>query len=197
MLSTPMLVSQRARIFLGFVLLATMWLTRSHHFATLSSLPDASWATFFIAGLCSARWLVPTLLLINAGSIDYLAIHGGVSDYCVTPAYPFLIPAYLTLWAAGRWAAFGLELNLRGLIRGGVALIVGVAGAFLISNVSFFLFAGYFDSMPALVYSRRVAGYFFNFLESTAAYTVVSLVVLLLCGPRAVSSSPHVPRETQ
>lgn len=164
-------------IFIALALLIAMWLTRSHHFASLDVLPDVSWAAFFIAGLFAAGWLVAAGLMLNAGLIDYLALLGGVSDYCVTPAYPFLIPTYLTLWAAGRWAGMPLDLHWRSLLRVATACVLGVPAAFVISNASFYAFAGYFADMSAFAYMLAVAGYFPAFLESTALYSLVALVV--------------------
>jgi hypothetical protein len=104
--------NSRREVFVVAALAAAMWLTRSHqiddHFGSFIDLPDASWAVFFIAGVVGLRWWAPAALMLNAGVIDYLALLAGVSDYCVTPAYPFLIPTYLTLWASGRWSAFDL-----------------------------------------------------------------------------------------
>lgn len=164
------------------VLAAAMWVTRSHqiddHFGSFIDLPDTSWAVFFIAGLLALRWWAPAVLMANAGVIDYLALLGGVSDYCVTPAYPFLIPTYLTLWAGGRWAALELAVNARSVARVALGLIAGVLGAFLISNASFYALAGYFETMPALDYANSVLRYLPKFLESTAIYTAVALVVM-------------------
>jgi len=167
----------RSERFVGALLAAAMWLTRSHHFATLTSLPDASWAAFFVAGLLGTRWPVPAALLLNAVVIDYLALLGGVSDYCVTPAYPFLAPTYFALWAAGSWAALQPPASARSIARTALALAIGVAAAFLISNASFYALAGYFDAMPALRYAESVARYFPSFLESTAIYTLVAVLV--------------------
>lgn len=164
------------------VLAAAMWVTRSHqiddHFGSFIDLPDTSWAVFFIAGLLALRWWAPAALMVNAGVIDYLALLGGVSDYCVTPAYPFLVPTYLTLWASGRWAAVDLAMNARSLARVAIALTAGVLGAFLISNASFYALAGYFETMSVLDYANAVLRYLPKFLESTAIYTVVALVVV-------------------
>lgn len=169
------------------ILAAAMWLTRSHHFASLAHLPDASWAAFFIAGLLGLRAWAPAALMVNAGVIDYLALLGGVSDYCVTPAYAFLAPTYLTLWASGRWAGLGLDTSARGLARTALALTLGVAGAFVISNVSFYALAGYFAQTPALDYANAVIRYLPRFLESAALYTGVALVVIF--APQALAAA--------
>lgn len=186
----------RFDVFVALAFCAAMWLTRSHHFATSAPLPDASWATFFLAGALARRWIAPAALLVNAAAIDYLALLGGVSDYCVTPAYPFLAPTYLSLWAAGRWASSVPQGSIRSTLRICVALLLGVAAAFLISNASFYAFAGYFDEMSALEYSQRVIRYLPTFLEGTALYSgiVLGIVTAWRTRPTLKASSASTPR---
>src|SRR5580692_3342727 len=88
----------------GLLLLAgAMLATRLHHF---EHLPDASWAIFFLSGfhLFGARAFA--LLMVEAVIIDYVATqHLGVSSYCLSIAYLFVLPAYAALWLGGRVAA--------------------------------------------------------------------------------------------
>jgi hypothetical protein len=80
--------------------------TRSDHFAGELHLPDASAAVFFLAGVYLRPMWMLSALLVEAAFIDYLAIAvGGVSSFCISPAYGFLLPAYGALWLAGRWYA--------------------------------------------------------------------------------------------
>jgi hypothetical protein len=154
-----------------------MWGTRSHHFGSILHLPDASWAAFFIAGVMGTRVRVALWLMINAGVIDYLALRAGASSYCVTPAYVFLVPTYLTLWASGRWAATIFSWSVSSLAKAALALCVGVVGAFIISNASFYALAGYFREMSALQFANAIAGYLPHFLESTMLYTIAAAVI--------------------
>lgn len=185
--------SSRRELFIAASLLVGMWLTRARwlvsddHFGAGLSLPDASWALFFLSGLLTVRFLWPALLLASAITLDYLALRNGVSSYCVTPAYLFLVPTYLTLWGTGRWAAFDVGIGARAIARATVALIIGVVAAFLISNVSFYYLAGYFDRMPALVYADRVSRYLPHYLLTTAMYCgVAGLSAYVLRGWREV-----------
>ena len=92
-------------IFAGLVLL--MAVTRGSHFGSSFALPDATLAIFLVAGFMLPRFTLTALatfifLLLEAGGIDYYAIaYQGVSDYCVSPAYWFLIPTYASMWFAG------------------------------------------------------------------------------------------------
>jgi len=127
-------LTRRQQIAIGLALTLMMLLTRSHHWASIHSLPDASWAIFFLLGVyVRALWVVPVLIAASV-VIDYVAITwGGVSDFCVSPAYWLLIPAYVVLFAGGRFA----EPTLAGLIPrlekyfppmlGTFALYLGVA----------------------------------------------------------------------
>ncbi|MFO7304712.1 MAG: hypothetical protein C0P74_004250 [Gammaproteobacteria bacterium] len=163
-------------IVLAVVLAAGMWLTRSHD-VTILTLPDLTWAAFFLAGALSHRWVLPIGLTLNAFAIDYVALSHGVSDYCVTPAYAFLIPTHFCLWAAGRWTRSVHLGSSAHVACCAIALCAGVIGAFCISNVGFFAFAGYFDDVSAAEYARRVLRYFPAFFESTALYGCVGLLV--------------------
>src|ERR1043166_1758123 len=100
-------LSRRHQVTIGTLLVLLMAATRSNHFPTISNmLPDASWAIFFMAGFyLRTPWML-ALLLGEAALVDCIAIGwAGVSDFCVSPAYIALLPAYSALWSAGRWYA--------------------------------------------------------------------------------------------
>ncbi len=87
-------LSKRNTAILAVALSALMWATRGQHVATLTHLPDASWAIFFLLGFYFRRSVMLPLFLAQAALVDYLAItQFGASDYCVTAAYGFLLPA--------------------------------------------------------------------------------------------------------
>src|ERR1035438_5697145 len=85
-------------------LMLAMAATRFNHFGSAFSLPDASWSVFFLGGLYLSKYTrisiaVFIALLLQAGLMDsYVTTIQGVSDWCVTPAYWFLIPTYGSLW---------------------------------------------------------------------------------------------------
>lgn len=163
-------------------LLAVLIITRSGHFGTSFKLPDASWAMFWLAGALTTRWRWPAVLMVAAALVDYFVFtHGvishGVSGYCVTPAYPFLIPAYLSLWLAGRWMVNSLHLNLRSLSHMTASIVSGVTVAFIISNVSFYVFSDYFATLSAWHYAQDVAHYWPHYLIDTALYAFTGLLI--------------------
>lgn len=161
---------------LGAVLAALMAATRMYHFT--SPLPDASLAVFLLAGFLIASPVFFTALLIEAGLLDYFAIaHMGVSDYCVSPAYWFLIPTYAVLWYAGRHCARVHQDTLRELGVFAAISFAAVSVAFFISNYSFYLFSGNYADMGIGAYALRVAPYYLPYLASAAFYLAPAVVL--------------------
>lgn len=167
--------------------------TRFHHFGSIATLPDASLAVFFFAGLYLGRWWFFPIFLVEAGLIDYLAIGmGGVNAWCVSPAYGFLIPTYAVMWAAGRWCGRSQVLNAKTVLYLVSALFAGTAIAFLISNSGFYLFSGRFPNMTVFEYGARVAKYYPSYLASTLVYGAVIVCVHGLLHSIARTSSRAV-----
>lgn len=179
-------VTQRLGIFLA--LAVVMAATRIHISLLHHAVWDASWAIFFLAGFWlrgAGRWAFP-LLMIEAVVIDYLVINGqGIdfwSHYCVSVAYWFLIPSYLSLWLGGTWLAkyqAGLQLQTLGMAI--VAFLVSWTACYLLSNGSFYWLS---DSVPL---PRSFAAWFANlgdwylpFLQTTALYVGIGAVVHVL-----------------
>ena len=164
-------LTARQQIAISLVLVLMMLLTRSHHWASIHSLPDASWAIFFLLGVyVRALWVVPALIAASV-VIDYVAITwGGVSDFCVSPAYWLLIPAYVVLFAGGRFYARGHRLSLLGLARlVGVALAVVVVAELLTSG-GFYFFSGRFAEPTLAGFVPRFEQYFPRMLGTFALY---------------------------
>jgi len=156
-------------------IIALMAVTRIHHFGSAWSLPDASLAAFFLAGLLVNNRLFLASLLVEAGLLDYLAINQfGVSDWCLSPAYVFLIPTYAVLWWAGRYSA----KHACSLPQTLAWAILATSAAFLISNGSFYLFSGRYAELAVFDYARAVAQYYQPYLASALLYTVAGLLAI-------------------
>jgi hypothetical protein len=163
------------------VLAIAMIATRSNHFGSELELPDASLAVFFFGGLLLAGRLWFPALLVLAAAIDQVAtVAEGVSRYCLTPAYAFLVPTYACMWLAGR-------LTQRDHRDGNVARLVaaarlGIAAglAFLISNLSFFAFSGYFPAMTLADYVAATARYAVPYVAYTLAYGLAGGTIVML-----------------
>jgi len=155
-----------------------MALTRSDHFGSAITLPDASLAVFYLAGIFSCGIASLAVLLAEAALLDYIAItHWQVSDYCISPAYVFLIPTYAVMFFAGRWSAKYAALDVHDLSRQFAYLLASATVAFLISNGSFYLLSGKFPDLSVVQYAERVAKYFPAYMSSTLIYSLTILIV--------------------
>jgi len=162
--------------YLPVALIALMTLTRFHHFGDVLHLPDASLAVFFFAGFYRKKILFGFLLAL-AALIDYVAIQGGTSSYCVSAAYVFLIPTYGVMWIAGRYAATLNNSTPASLAKSFGLLSIAVIAAFMISNGSFYLFSGKFPDMAWGDYLQRVAKYFPLYAVSAVIYVLVGYAI--------------------
>jgi len=160
-------------------LIALMALTRIHHFGSTSLLPDASLAVFFLAGLWNSNRLLLAGLLVEAAALDYLAINQfDVSDWCLSPAYVFLIPTYAVLWLAGRYrATFSVSATAQNLLKTLASATLAVTAAFVISNASFYLFSGRYAELSAIGYIEAVKQYYLPYLSVALLYTVLALAL--------------------
>lgn len=173
-------LTPRQQTVIGLLLAAFMAATRSHHFAGLHHLPDASWAVFFLAGcLLRPAWAFAALSLLAAAS-DYVAITwGGVSSFCVSPAYVMLLPAYGALWLAGRWYAGRHRPRAAALAPFGFAALGGAAACELISSGSFYFYSGRFAEPTLAGFLPRLAKYFPHALEGLALYLGAAVLAYL------------------
>lgn len=155
-------------------LMALMAATRFHHFGTPFALPDASLAVFFFAGLWLGGRYLFALLLAEAVLIDYLAITKlGVSDFCVSKAYVFLIGSYGSMWLGGKWCRQFAGLSVTTIAQRLMALVVATSVAFLFSNGSFYWLSGRYPNGSLAQYFERVAMYYPPYLTHTVIYGVV------------------------
>ncbi len=172
-------LSNRHQIAIGIVLAALMIATRGQHFPTVKQmLPSASWAVFFLAGVyLRPAWALAALFGL-ASFLDFAAINWqGVSDYCVSPAYIALIPAYAALWLGGRWFAGRYSARPVALLPLAASMLVSVFVCELISSGSFYFFSGRFAEPTLAEFAGRIVKYFPAFLGSTAFWVATAVVV--------------------
>jgi hypothetical protein len=162
-------------------LMALMAATRFHHFGTAFALPDASLAVFFLAGLWLGGRYLFALLLLEAGLIDYLAISQlGVSDFCISDAYLFLIPAYAAMWLGGKYSREPQSLSFSGAMQQVSILAVATSVSFLISNGSFFLLSGRVGEQSWNRYVESFSAFYPAYLTSTLIYGVFIVAAVTL-----------------
>jgi len=172
-----MKMTRNKSIALFALLVLLMAATRSHHFDSLTHLPDASLAAFLLAGIYLPLAAFPALLLV-AGLADYSAInYAGVSDWCFSPAYWFLIPTYAVMWYAGRFYAARHSQSWSGLVLFAATALLAISAAFAISSGSFYLFSGRFAEMGALQYAGSVAKYYGPYLIGAFLYLSIAACV--------------------
>ncbi len=165
--------------YLPLPLIALMVLTRYHHFGDALHLPDASLAVFVFAGYYRKPSLL-AFLLVLAGLIDYVAIANGTSAWCVSPAYLFLLPTYAVMWLAGRYCSHYKAFDFIGLsLNFGVVMLASTA-AFIISNGSFYLFSGRFDSVAWNQYISGGFQYYLPYVGSTLLYAAAGYAIYKL-----------------
>jgi hypothetical protein len=168
-------LGHRQQLVVGLILVAVMAATRFNHFGSPVSLPDASLAVFFLAGLYLSRATWFPVFIVEAGLMDWASVAGGVSDWCVTAAYGFLIPTYAALWFAGRWYRRHARMEWRTLMPLFGALGFSLVSAFAISNGSFYLLSDYFTELGWSDYVRGVIGYFPAYAGYAVVYTIIAL----------------------
>jgi hypothetical protein len=182
--------SNRLTFGLAIVFSIAMWATRGHHFASLSHLPDASWAIFFLVGFYLRRQIWLPAFLAQAALIDCLAItQDGVSNYCMTPAYIFLLPAYASLWLAGRWYAGRFKLDIPSMGRFIASATISAFACEVISSGSFYFLGGRFTDTSLAEFFTRLVKYFPSDLAVIALYLgCAALVHLLIVNVHGMSS---------
>ena len=191
--------ARSSRVLIGVALAAFMAATRGQQFAPLGQhLPDASLAVFFLAGFyLSSKWVFLTLFVF-ATLIDLAAIGwGGVSGYCLTPAYWLLIPAYGVVWWGGRWYSGRYHESASTLpLLAGVLLAVGVA-AELFASSGFYLFSGRFANVSVVGLVHSLLDYLPGTLLSLFAYAGVAAIVHLSLLPRTAAGRMNRSRASQ
>jgi hypothetical protein len=160
----------------GLMILAgAMLATRLHHFEYL---PDASWAIFFLSGFYLFGARAFAILMVEAVIIDYVATaHLGLSNYCLSIAYPFVLPAYAILWLGGRWAArHRYDETPRRIGWLGTCLLVSVSACFLLTNGSFYWLSGRAASPDIAGWMAGFARWYPHFLAVPCAYVAIAAV---------------------
>jgi hypothetical protein len=187
-------LSPRARLAIGIAMALLLAVTRGHHFSEIN-LPSASWAVFFLAGaLLPARWAFPALFL-EAVALDLAAVTwGGVSNWCVTPAYWLLLPAYAALWFGGRLYARLHRDAWSSLASLLACVLASSVVCHLLSSGGFYFFSGRYPEASLAGFLPRIAAYYPQSLQALALY--VGVAALLVAGAYAWAqrSSAEVSR---
>lgn len=165
-----------------------MALSRGQHFASVDALPSASWAVFFLAGvLVAPRWTF-IALFAEASLLDIASLSNGtISQWCMSPAYWALVPAYASLWFAGRLYRSIHRDEWRTLLP--LASMLAASGfvAYLFSGGGFYFFSGRYPDANLAEFGGRIAHYYPHSTGVMAGYVLLATalyVVLRLAVPR-------------
>lgn len=176
------------QLMIGLLLLSIMYLTRASHFGSAFKLPDASLAVFFLAGLYLRQWRWFPAYMLMACAIDYVVIQfQGVSSFCVTQAYVFLVPTYAAMWFAGRAVRdYTLALRWINLVPIASWALAATLVAFFISNTSFYFLSGYVQDFDLMQYLNTFVLYLPRYLKFSLMYlglaAIVHVLVRLIAG---------------
>ncbi len=160
------------------ILLLILIVTRAHF---INHIQDASWAIFFMLGFYVRNVLGFPIFWLVAFAVDLIVIESkGGQSYCFTISYPFLIPAYASLWFAGRWFSGYYSENLRGLLYFVGAALVGITVCYVISGGGFYWFSGRFTDTNFSEFLERIVRFLPLFMKTTVMYLIIAAVVHLI-----------------
>jgi len=169
-----MTLSIRNQWLVGLTLASFIILTRGHHFANLFHLADISWAAFFIAGFYIRAKIGFGALFALCVGLDFIALTWGNGDNssCFTVAYGMLLPAYASLWFAGRIYHKYHSDSLKTVLPLVITVLLGTVACELLSSGSYYVFSGKFD--PSISeFAQRFSLYYPSYLSSVAFYIAV------------------------
>lgn len=171
-------LSTRNQLAIGLLLVLLITLTRGHHFASTHNLADTSWAIFFLAGVyLRSAWPLLGFFALSWW-LDFAAYTwGGVSDFCITPAYVFLLPAYASLWLAGRWYTKQYQFTWHTVMPLSLSVIAGLILCELFSSGGFYFFSGRFSETSLIEFGERLIKYFPLYAESFVFYIGIAIVI--------------------
>lgn len=168
-------ITKNHALIIGGVLLFIMIVTRA---GFVNHIQDASWAVFFILGFYIRKAIALPLFLLAAFLTDISVITAtGGENYCFTVSYPFLAPAYGSLWLAGRLFANNYSVSVKGLMYFVLAAVVGVTVCDLISSGGFYFFSGRFEETTFTEFAGRVAKYLPMYMKTTVIYLAIAAAV--------------------
>jgi len=189
------MVAPIPRRFAVFTLLALlMAATRFNHAGSAWLPPDASWAVFFVGGFYLARqwrWALGMLLIEAVGS-DVLAIrHYGISNYCATLAYWFIVPAYSVLWLGGAWLRRHYQQAAPDLARLGASLLLSVTLCYLLTNGSSYWLSGHIEHPDLSGWWSHFTRWYGRFLMVPCVYVGIAALVHVAFTHRSPATLQH------
>jgi len=168
--------------FILFAALALVMLTtRTHSLSQYLHLPDTSLASFFVLGFFVRRAVAFAGLFLLGFAIDVVVINWfGQSDFCFTSAYWMLVPAYGTMWLAGRIAQDRWSTRVAALPAIAVLLVFATFVSELFSSGGFYFLGGRFVDPTIAGFLPRLAKYFPPTLWATLGWSGLAAAAIAL-----------------
>jgi len=149
-----------------------MLVTRTHSLSNVLHLPDTSLASFFVLGFLVRRAIAFAALFSLGFAIDLIVIaYFGQSDFCFTPAYWMLVPAYGVMWLAGRFAQGRLGERFAALPATAMLLVAATLVSELFSSGGFYFLGGRYPDPTLSEFLPRLARYFPPTLWATLGWS--------------------------
>lgn len=181
------LTSPRFELAVVALLAAVMLVTRTHSLSHVVHLPDTSLASFFVLGYLVRRAAAFAGLFVLGFAIDVWKIYVmGGSGFCFTPAYWMLLPAYGTMWFAGRFVADRFGERLSALLPAAVVLLLATFVSNLFSSGGFYFLGGRYPDPTLAEFLPRLQKYFPGTLLATLLWSGVgaaAYIALLVARP--------------
>ncbi len=147
---------------------------------------------FFLAGfLLCAAWVFPALLA-EAVLVDLAAVTwGGVSAFCISPAYLLLLPAYGLMWGVGRWNGERYRIGQGTLGSLAASLLFAALGSEFLASGGFYLFSGRFADPSLSELAARLVTYFPATLGALVLYLGLAALAWWRLGRAGVGAPGH------
>src|SRR3546814_3096808 len=132
-------------------------MTRGQHCGS-GTWPSGAVAVFGLAGVrVRPKWVFRGLFL-EASLLDVAAIQwAGVSDWCMSPAYWMLVPAYGSLWLGGRLYARLHRDHFSSLATLALCVMASAFVCYLFSGGGFLYFSGRYPEPTLALLAERIA----------------------------------------
>lgn len=156
---------------------ALIFFIRGPFIVPITHVPDPTLALFFVAGIYLRFWQAPVLLLAGTGLTDVYSFYTGVSTHCLSPAYPLLVPTYLSLWFGGRFFQTLKIDSVKHAARLVGVLFVATFLAFVISSGGFYMLSGKFQNQGLIGFWWRIVEYYPKYAGIAFVYVSIAAVI--------------------
>lgn len=157
-------------------LLLLMLATRSSHFASAWSLPDASRAVFFLGGFYLSRKYFG-VLIGTAIAMDFISMALGGSRACLSPGYLLIVPAFAALWFGGELLRKVVGRDLMFFVKAAAYWWVAASISYAMTSAGYYFLSGKFADPSLIGWIERMQNWYAMFVAQPMLYLVAAAVV--------------------